>query len=327
MMKGTDLRLVFMGTPEFAVASLKALVENNYRVVGVVTAPDKPAGRGQKLREPAVKEYALSAGLTVLQPEKLRDPVFLSELAALKADLQVIVAFRMLPEGVWAMPRLGTFNLHASLLPRYRGAAPLNWAIMNDDTETGVTTFMLQHEIDTGNILFQERTGISPDDTVETLHDKLMLMGAGLVMKTVDALAAGTVEPISQDCLIEQGILPSLAPKLFTDDCKIDWSLDPARIRNFIRGLSPYPAAWTHLVNPAGETVSSLKIFRAEAEKVPYSIEPGSIYSDNKSFLKVGCAGGWISVKEIQVAGKRRMPIDEFLRGFPAIETFRCQSK
>ncbi|MBN1924923.1 MAG: methionyl-tRNA formyltransferase [Prolixibacteraceae bacterium] len=315
-----------MGTPGFAVASLKALVEGGYKVVGVVTAPDKPSGRGQKISESPVKQYAVQKGLKVLQPEKLKDTAFLSNLEALGADLQVVVAFRMLPELVWAMPRLGTFNLHASLLPRYRGAAPINWAIINGDTETGVTTFLLQHEIDTGSIIFQEKTEIGPDENVEAVHDKLMEIGARLVIKTVDALAPGNVKMISQEELIKKGINPSHAPKIFKEDCLINWKTDVTRIKNFIRGLSPYPAAWTNLYSHDGKT-GSAKIFRATAETVAYQITPGSIYSDGKAFLKIGCINGWINVKEIQLAGKKRMDIDEFLRGVPRINDWRCLSE
>ncbi len=322
-MTGKDLRLVFMGTPEFAVASLKALCENGYNVVGVVTAPDKPSGRGQVLSESAVKQYAVEKGLKVLQPVKLKDPRFISDLKKLEADLQVVVAFRMLPEVVWDMPPLGTFNLHASLLPRYRGAAPLNRAIINGDTESGVTTFMLQHEIDTGNIIFQEKTEIGPDDNVEVLHDKLMDMGAILVMKTVDALADGKVKMISQSELVKKGIEPSAAPKIFKNDCLINWANDVFQLKNFIRGLSPYPGAWTHIITENGKKTTA-KIFRADAETESYTIEPGSIYSDNKNFLKIGCSNGWLDVKEIQLAGKKRMRVDEFLRGVTAVENWKC---
>lgn len=323
-MNGKELRIVFMGTPDFAVASLKALVENGYHIVGVVTAPDKPSGRGQQISEPAVKQYAVHAGLNVLQPEKLKSSEFLSELKKLNADLHVVVAFRMLPEAVWNMPRLGTFNLHASLLPKYRGAAPLNWAIINGDSESGVTTFKIEHEIDTGNIIFQEKVDINPDDNVEVLHDRLMETGSHLVMKTVDALAAGNVEMISQDTLIKKGYLPSPAPKIFKEDCFIDWGKDVLSLRNFIRGLSPYPAAWTRLINIQTGKESIMKIFRADAEPVSYPVEQGSIYSDGKSFLRIGCSNGWIRVKELQLAGKKRMETEEFLRGFNSVSQHRC---
>jgi methionyl-tRNA formyltransferase len=323
-MNGKDLRIVFMGTPDFAVASLRSLVENGYQVVGVVTAPDKPSGRGQLLSETAVKQYAVSKGLKILQPEKLKSPEFVDELKTLRTDLQVVVAFRMLPEVVWNMPHLGTFNLHASLLPKYRGAAPLNWAIINGDTESGVTTFKIEHDIDTGNIIFQEKVEISPNDNVEVLHDKLMEIGAKLVLKTVDVLASGDVEMISQQKLIDEGYFPSPAPKIFKEDCLIDWNKDAVSLKNFIRGLSPYPAAWTSLVNSQNASETPLKIFRVEAENVTYDVEPGNIHTDGKSFLKVGCLKGWISIRELQLAGKKRMKAEDFLRGFPAILNYSC---
>jgi methionyl-tRNA formyltransferase len=323
-MNGKDLRIIFMGTPEFAVASLQALVENGYQVVGVITAPDKPSGRGQVLSETAVKQYATNKGLNILQPEKLKSHEFIEELKGLQADLQVVVAFRMLPEAVWDMPRLGTFNLHASLLPKYRGAAPLNWAIINGDAESGVTTFKIEHEIDTGNIIFQEKVDILPDDNVEVLHDKLMEIGSALVLKTVDALTTGDIEMISQETLIKKGYLPSPAPKIFKEDCLINWSKDAVSLKNFIRGLSPYPSAWTKMINIENGTEIPLKIFRAEAENVAYDVEPGSIYSDGKTFLKIGCLKGWLSIKELQLAGKKRMNVEDFLRGFSSITQYRC---
>jgi methionyl-tRNA formyltransferase len=323
-MNGKDLRIVFMGTPEFAVASLLALVENGYQVVGVVTAPDKPSGRGQLLSETAVKQYAASKNLKILQPEKLKSPEFVEALKSLRADLQVVVAFRMLPEVVWDMPRLGTFNLHASLLPKYRGAAPLNWAIINGDTESGVTTFKIEHEIDTGNIMFQEKVDISPDDNVEALHDKLMEIGSELVLKTVDALAAGDVKMISQQSLIEKGYLPSPAPKIFKEDCQIDWKKDAISLKNFIRGLSPYPTVWTNFVNIENGIETPVKIFRVNSENANYKVEAGNIYSDGKTFLKIGCMNGWVSIRELQLAGKKRMNVEDFLRGFTSIEKYRC---
>ena len=245
-MKKDDLRIVFMGTPEFAVESLKALVENQFNVVGVITAPDRPAGRGQKLKQSAVKEYALSVDLPVLQPEKLKNPGFIDELKALKADLQIIVAFRMLPEIVWNMPPMGSLNLHGSLLPQYRGAAPINWAVINGDKKTGVSTFFLQHEIDTGNIIMQEELPIEADDTAGSVHDKMMVLGSEVVVNTVNAIIAGKVKPIPQDEMTEEQPLKP-APKIFKDDCKIDWQQEAEPIRNKIRGLSPYPTAWTEL--------------------------------------------------------------------------------
>jgi len=323
-MNGKDLRIVFMGTPDFAVASLQALVENGYQVVGVVTAPNKPSGRGQVLSETAVKLYAMSKGLKILQPEKLKSPEFVEELRSLLADLQVVVAFRMLPEMVWDMPRLGTFNLHASLLPKYRGAAPLNWAIINGDTESGVTTFKIEHEIDTGNILFQEKIDILPDDNVEVLHDNLMDIGSVLVLKTVDALAAGNVEMISQQSLIEKGYLPSPAPKIFKEDCLIDWKKDSVSLKNFIRGLSPYPTAWTNFINIDTGVETAVKIFRVDDENVNDDVEPGTIRSDGKTFLKIGCMNGWLIIRELQMAGKKRMAAEDFLRGFASINQYRC---
>jgi methionyl-tRNA formyltransferase len=325
-MDGKDLRIVFMGTPDFAVSSLNQLVENGYNVVGVITVPDKPAGRGQKLSESAVKQYAVQKGLKVLQPEKLKDPEFLAELKLLEADLQVVVAFRMLPAEVWDMPHLGTFNLHASLLPKYRGAAPLNWAIINGDIESGVTTFKLLHEIDTGNIIFQERVLIGEDDNVEVLHDNLMKIGSQLVLKTVDALASGDVEMISQDELIKKGNLPCHAPKIFKDDCLIDWQKDAATIKNFIRGLSPYPSSWTKFYEKKSGSESSIKIFEVKAEISNVDVEPGKIYSDGKTYVKIGCKGGFIHILDLQLAGKKRMLIADFLRGFPDVLQYQCLS-
>ncbi|MGX8690263.1 MAG: methionyl-tRNA formyltransferase, partial [Bacteroidaceae bacterium] len=261
-MEKKSLRIVFMGTPEFAEFILRRLVEEHYNIVGVVTMPDKPMGRhGSVLQSSPVKKYAVEQGMTVLQPEKLKDPLFVEQLAALKADLQVVVAFRMLPEIVWNMPRLGTFNLHASLLPQYRGAAPINWAIINGDKETGVTTFFLKHEIDTGDIIHQERIPILPDDNAGTMHDKLMALGADLTVKTLEEILAGTVKQVSQQSLGESELRP--APKIFKDTCRIDWNQPTARVNDFIRGLSPYPAAWTVLHTSSGEDMD-FKIFAAE---------------------------------------------------------------
>ena len=320
-MRGKELRIVFMGTPDFAVASLSALVENGYNVVGVITAPDKPAGRGKKMAESAVKKYALEKGLTVLQPEKLKNPDFIAELRDLKADLQVVVAFRMLPEIVWDMPKYGTFNLHGSLLPQYRGAAPLNWAVINGETKTGVTTFLLDHEIDTGKILFKTEIEIGENDTVGDIHDRLMEIGANLVVKTVDAIAEGNIQPISQTELIRATEIKH-APKIFKEDCKIDWNNDSEKIRNLIRGLSPYPTAWGNLLHQTtGEEILTKVFF---AEKVPSQklSEPGSIETDGKSYLNVACKNGWLNITDLQIAGKRRMKIDEFLRGFQQIQEY-----
>lgn len=314
-MRGKDLRIVFMGTPEFAVASLRGLVENGYQVVGVVTAPDKPAGRGQKLQQSAVKLYATEHQIPILQPEKLKDEAFIADLRSLKADLQVVVAFRMLPEVVWKMAHLGTFNLHGSLLPRYRGAAPLNWAVMNGDEESGVTTFLLKQEIDTGNILFSEKVTITPDETVGELHDQLMDIGARLVLKTVDALAGGTVCPIAQDQLpIDESRLH--APKIFKEDCRINWEWGCQKIHNKIRGLSPYPTAWTELSSSNKEQIG-LKIFKSSPETAHHQYQPGTIFSDQKRYLKIACPDGFLQIIELQLAGKKRMGVGEFLRGFP----------
>lgn len=311
-----EIRIVFMGTPDFSVESLKALVENDYQVVGVITAPDKPAGRGRQMSEPAVKQYALQQNLKVLQPEKLKNPEFIAELESLKADLQIVVAFRMLPEIVWTMPPMGTFNLHASLLPQYRGAAPLNWAIMNGETETGVTTFLLSHEIDTGRIIFQEKLEIAENDTVGDLHDRMMSVGAQLVLKTVDALAEGIVQPIDQEQLIGQPDRLKQAPKIFKDDCRIDWTKDTESVRNHIRGLSPYPAAWTELVHQEKNEILTAKIYAVSRENSNLPAAPGTLQTDGKKYLKIACTDGWLSVDEIQLSGKKRMKTDELLRGF-----------
>lgn len=319
-------RIVFMGTPDFAVESLKALVENNYNIVGVITAPDKPAGRGRQLSESAVKTYAVEKGLYVLQPEKLKNPEFIAQLESLKADLQIVVAFRMLPEMVWNMPPMGTFNLHASLLPQYRGAAPLNWAIINGEKETGVTTFLLDHEIDTGRIIFQQRIPIGDEDTVGDLHDRMMVLGADLVLKTVDALADGKAVAVEQKALINSPEMIKHAPKIFKEDCRIDWSKDTESVRNLIRGLSPYPTAWTELVNSDKGEVISAKIYAANRDDSSLSVRPGTLASDGKTYLKVACIDGWLSITDIQLSGKKRMKIDELLRGFHDIAQWRINS-
>jgi len=321
-MKGKELRIVFMGTPDFAVASLKALVDGGYNVVGVITAPDKPAGRGNKLTESAVKQFAIENKLNVLQPEKLKNPDFLVELKNLKADLQVVVAFRMLPEVIWNMPPLGTFNLHGSLLPQYRGAAPLNWAVINGEKKTGVTTFLLDHEIDTGKIIFKREIPIGENDTVGDVHDRLMGIGAKLVVETVDAIAEGNIQPIPQTELTVETEIKH-APKIFKEDCKIDWNKDSESIRNLIRGLSPYPAAWTNLVNKTTGNEIQAKLFfakKANSEKTDF---PGTIETDRKTFLNVACQNGWLQITDLQIAGKKRMKTDKFLRGFQQIENYR----
>jgi len=320
-----EIRIVFMGTPDFAVESLKALVENGYQVVAVITSPDKPAGRGRQLTESAVKKYAIQQNLRILQPEKLKNPEFISELESLKADLQIVVAFRMLPEVVWNMPPLGTFNLHASLLPQYRGAAPLNWAIINGETETGATTFLLSHEIDTGRIIFQEKLSIGENDTVGDLHDRMMEMGAGLVLKTVDAIAEGNLEPVDQEELIGQSVRIKQAPKIFKEDCRIDWTKDTESVRNLIRGLSPYPAAWTDLEHSGKSEVLTAKIFAVTCENSSMPAAPGTLRTDGKKFLKIACPDGWLSVTDIQLSGKKRMKIEELLRGFHDLGEWRVK--
>jgi len=308
-MTKSDLRIVYLGTPEFATASLKALVEGGYNVVAVVTMPDKPAGRGHQLQFSDVKQYALSVGLPVLQPEKLKDEAFIEELRSYHADLQIVVAFRMLPEVVWAMPRLGTFNLHASLLPQYRGAAPINRAVMNGDSETGATTFMLKHEIDTGNMILQERIPIGADENVGSVHDRLMALGTGLVIRTVDLIIdcenKGIPVPTTPQPEVEE-LRP--APKIFKEDCEIPFETLTARqVHNFVRGLSPYPAAWANLtIN--GQTFENVKVFTVEA------LENGPCTTDKSSII-VPCKEGAVRILELQVPGKKRMEAKAFLNG------------
>ena len=304
------MKIIFMGTPEFAVASLSILLKHNYNIVAVVTVPDKPAGRGQVMQQSAVKKYALEQGLTVLQPEKLKEDAFIEELKKLRADLQIVVAFRMLPEVVWNMPPLGTYNLHGSLLPKYRGAAPINWAIINGEAESGVTTFKLKHEIDTGNMLFQAKTPIGEDTTAGELHNTLMESGAQLILKTVKAIESNDYELLPQDDT--QSIH---APKLFKETCRVNWQLQATHIQNLIRGLSPYPAAYTEFIDKKG-SILSMKIFKTEKEISTHALAFGTVISDHKHFLKVACNGGFISITELQLAGKKRMLVDEFLRGF-----------
>jgi len=302
------MRIVFMGTPEFAVASLDALIEAGCNIVGVVTAPDKPAGRGQKVSESAIKQYAVEHNIKVLQPEKLKNEQFLEELMSLNADLQVVVAFRMLPEVVWNMPPKGTINLHASLLPQYRGAAPINWVLINGERESGVTTFFLKHDIDTGDILFTEKVTLTGHETAGELHDRLMNKGAGLLVKTVKAIESGRYTENPQEHLAE-GVELKHAPKIFKDDCKIDWDQPVEKIYNLIRGLSPYPTAFTTLQDKI------LKVFRAEYETAETNDETGEFFSDNKTFLKAAAKDGFVSFTEVQLEGKKRMGIEEFLRG------------
>lgn len=318
-MEKKDLRIVYMGTPEFAVESLKRLVEGGYQVVGVITMPDKPMGRhGSVLQPSPVKQYAVSQGLKVLQPEKLKNEEFLEELRALKADLQIVVAFRMLPEVVWNMPRLGTFNLHASLLPQYRGAAPINWAVINGETETGITTFFLKHEIDTGEIIDQVRVPIADTDNVEVVYDKLMKLGGDLVVKTVDAILEGNVKTIPQEQLATVAELRP-APKIFKETCRIDWNAGVKKVYDFVRGLSPYPAAWTELHQ--GEAAPmSLKIFETEKVFTPHSLKPGTVVTDKKTYFHIASTDGFLRVLSLQLAGKKRMDVADFLRGYRHVE-------
>lgn len=310
-----DLRIVYMGTPEFAVESLKRLVEGGYNIVGVITMPDKPMGRhGSVLQPSPVKQYAVSQGLKVLQPEKLKNEEFVAELRSLNADLQIVVAFRMLPEVVWSMPRLATFNLHASLLPQYRGAAPINWAVINGDTETGITTFFLKHEIDTGEIIDQVRVPIADTDNVEVVYERLMRLGGDLVLKTVDAILEGSVKTIPQEELAQVGELRP-APKIFKETCRIDWTIGVKRIYDFVRGLSPYPAAWTELYQEGTDPVV-LKIFETEKLFCEHSLAPGTIVTDCKTYFKIASSDGYVNVLSLQLAGKKRMEINDFLRGY-----------
>ncbi|MDP2388590.1 MAG: methionyl-tRNA formyltransferase [Bacteroidota bacterium] len=311
------MKIVFMGTPDFAVPCLDILVRNGYDVVGVITVPDKPAGRGQQVQQSPVKKYALEHGLRILQPEKLKAPEFIEELKSLNADLQIVVAFRMLPEVVWNMPPLGTYNLHGSLLPNYRGAAPINWALINGEKETGVTSFKLIHEIDAGNVLFAEKVQLTDDTNAGELHDTLMHVGAGLMLKTVKAIEEGKYE------LKEQLLNTELkhAPKLFKETCKIDWNKDVNSIHNLIRGLSPYPAAWTEGKDSKGN-VQSIKVYVSSKELAAHTTNKGQIVSDNNTYLKVACSNGYIYIHELQLAGKKRLKVQDLLRGFKFEEGF-----
>lgn len=302
------MKIIFMGTPQFAVASLDALIKAGCDVVAVVTAPDKPAGRGQKLNESAVKQYAAANGIKVLQPEKLKDPEFLDKLKSLHADLQVVVAFRMLPEVVWGMPPRGTINLHASLLPQYRGAAPINWVLINGEKESGVTTFFLKHEIDTGDILFTEKITLTGDETAGDLHDRLMHKGAGLLVKTVKGVESGRYNEHPQSALLD-GVELKHAPKIFKEDCLIDWQQPAESIYNKIRGLSPYPTAYTFLNDRI------LKVFNATFETAEPGIQPGGFLTDNKTYLKFAAPDGYVHLTDVQLEGKKQMDIAQFLRG------------
>lgn len=308
MKKAEELRIIFFGTPGFAVASLKALVEAGMKVVAVVTAPDKPAGRGMQMRASEVKEYAVAQGLKVLQPEKLKNPQFLEELASYNADVQIVVAFRMLPGAIWSMPPMGTINVHASLLPQYRGAAPINWAIINGETETGVTTFKLKHEIDTGNILLQERMPILAEDNIGSLYEKLMIAGGELLVKTVRGLADGTIQEMQQDNIAAESL--KHAPKIFKEHTHIEWNKPAREIHNLVRGLSPVPAAYTELGD------KTAKIYKTHFEAALPSIAVGAYDTDSKTYLRFAASDGWLYIDELQQEGKKRMDIVSFLRGF-----------
>ncbi len=322
-MNKEDLRIVYMGTPDFAVEPLRVLHQRGFNIVGVITMPDKPAGRGHKLQQSPVKQYAVENNLPLLQPERLKDETFVAELAAWQADLQIVVAFRMLPEVVWNMPRLGTFNLHASLLPQYRGAAPINRAIMNGETETGITTFFLTHEIDTGKIIQQERIAITPTDNAGSVHDKLMYKGAEMVAETVEAIIAETITPIDQEQLIAPDGELKAAPKIFKEDCRIAWQQTAQEVYNFVRGLSPYPAAWCELVCPDGSTLS-LKVYETVCIPDAPTLPTGTITTDGKSYIEAACGSGAVRLTTIQLAGKKRMATADLLRGYTIENTYLC---
>ncbi|HPD96212.1 MAG TPA: methionyl-tRNA formyltransferase [Tenuifilaceae bacterium] len=317
-------RIIYMGTPDFAVAPLKLLVESGYNVLSVVTVPDKPAGRGLKVQQSPVKVYAVEKGIPVLQPDKLKSPDFVEAIKQLKPDIAVVVAFRMLPKEIWSIPSLGTFNLHASLLPQYRGAAPINWAIINGESISGVTTFLIDEQIDTGNILLQKEVPILNTDNAGDLHDNLMLAGAPLVVETVNLLFSNRAKPVSQNNLnISNSLKP--APKIFKDTCKIDWTLNIDSVYNLIRGLSPYPTAWSEMEinNGTEKSITSVKIFSTDKEISNHSLKAGTIVTDGKKQLKVACSNGFIAIKNIQLAGKKRLSIDEFLRGTQNLKLIR----
>jgi methionyl-tRNA formyltransferase len=310
-----ELRIVFMGTPDIATAALDAMINEGFKVVGVITAPDKPAGRGQKLQVSPVKQYALDHGLHILQPENLKEPSFNEQLRSLKPDIQVVVAFRMLPQVVWELPPLGTFNMHASLLPHYRGAAPINWAIINGETRSGVTTFFLDKEIDTGRIIAWEETSIFPEDNAGSLYDKLKIMGAGLVIKTLKLILSGKAQTIPQQELIQNPDELKKAPKLFREDCRIDWDKNVQDICNLIRGLNPLPGAFTEL-SLDGENDFMMKIFEANPVKTNHGFPSAKLFTDNKNYIKISANDGLVDIKMLQAAGKKRMKTQDFLRGY-----------
>jgi len=309
------MRIVFMGTPEFAVASLDSFIQHNFNVVGVITAPDKASGRGQQIHESAVKLYAKEKELTILQPPNLKDPNFHDELAALQADIQVVVAFRMLPEVVWRMPAKGTVNLHASLLPDYRGAAPINWAVINGDSETGLSTFFIEKDIDTGKVILQEKVQIPNDWSAGQLHDEMKGKGGALLVKTLEAIETGSFEPVDQKELLTNIPNPRPAPKIYKENCQIDWTCSSQNICNHVRGLDPYPTAWSGLVSPTGE-VHSVKVFKCSGASTPHKLSCGTINSVDNIQLSVACGKGVVNIEELQLAGKKRMRVADFLRGF-----------
>ena len=315
-MKKDNFRIIFMGTPDFAVESLKALYENNFNIVAVITVVDKPAGRGRKIQESAVKKFALQKNLKILQPANLKNEQFIEELKAIKADLQVVVAFRMLPEVVWSMPKFGTINLHASLLPNYRGAAPINHAIINGESITGLTTFFIEKKIDTGNIIFREEVNILPDETAGELHDKLMSVGGELIVKTVETIINNKVIARSQNQFFNDSDNLKPANKIFKKDCEINWDQSTDKVYNFIRGLSPYPTAWTKMVKIGSKDIISMKIFLTGKISEEHNFLPGSIISDNKSYINIATKDGYINLTVIQIQGKKQMPVKELLNGF-----------
>ncbi|MBA7514641.1 Methionyl-tRNA formyltransferase [subsurface metagenome] len=317
------LRIVFMGTPGFAVESLKALIDSGQNVIAVITAPDKPAGRGKQMQSSPVKNFAIQSGVkTILQPSNLKSPEFIEELKSLRADLQLVVAFRMLPEVVWTMPRKGTVNLHASLLPDYRGAAPINWAIINGEKETGVTTFFIEKEIDTGKIIYREKVPIGPDKTAGELHDELMIAGANLLVKTVEAITNETCPAVPQEEYRKDSRLHP-APKIFKENCQIKWENKASKIHDFIRGLSPYPASWTEMTD--GNTITSMKIFKSGIELADHDHETGTMLTDNNQYMKVAVKDGYIHILRLQVAGKKQLDIKEFLRGFKKADRYKIR--
>ena len=309
------IKIIFLGTPDFAVDSLAALLQQGFNISAVITAPDQPVGRGQVMQSSPVKKFAVQHGLKVLQPVKLKDPAFIQELSSFQADLFIIVAFRMLPEVVWQMPRLGTFNLHASLLPQYRGAAPINHAIINGESETGLTTFFLKQEVDTGSIILQEKMPVYPEDTAGTLHDRMKTAGAKLVLKTVEAILSGNLKTTEQSNLVNPSVTLKPAPKIFRSDCRIDWKRSTDEIYNKVRGLCPYPAAYTYFTSPAGESFL-VKIYKTDKSAVKTNLQPSVLVTDSKSDLAVSTSDGILHIREIQQAGKRIMKTEEFLRGF-----------